>query len=139
MVDGRSNTDVDYVVTPWLSCRHMGRRRSDGLVVQLVVSSNWPCRPVGRVVQLAFSSTRSLNPSGAAHHGGIAPMTLSLPTLDLAVPHPNEHFIGGAWQPSSTDAHVTVINPSDETVLTELPDVVPADVDKAIAAARRAF
>jgi acyl-CoA reductase-like NAD-dependent aldehyde dehydrogenase len=66
-------------------------------------------------------------------------MTLSLPTLDLAVPHPDEHFIGGAWRPSSTDARVTVINPSDETVLTELPDVVPADVDNAIAAARRAF
>jgi aldehyde dehydrogenase (NAD+) len=66
-------------------------------------------------------------------------MTLSLPTLDLAVPHPDEHFIGGAWQPSSTDARVAVINPSDETVLAELPDVVPADVDNAIAAARRAF
>jgi len=32
-----------------------------------------------------------------------------------------------------------VINPSDETVLTELPDVVPADVDNAIAAAGRAL
>jgi aldehyde dehydrogenase (NAD+) len=66
-------------------------------------------------------------------------MTLSLPALDLAVPHPDQHFIGGAWQASSTDARVTVINPSNETVLTELPDVVPADVDKAIAAARHAF
>lgn len=32
-----------------------------------------------------------------------------------------ERGIGGAWQSSSTDARVTVINPSDETVLTELP------------------
>jgi aldehyde dehydrogenase (NAD+) len=32
-----------------------------------------------------------------------------------------------------------LINPSDETVLAELPDVVPADVDNPIAAARRAF
>jgi hypothetical protein len=48
-------------------------------------------------------------------------MTRSLPTLEPAVPHPDEHFIGGAWQPSSTDARVTVINPSDETVPTELP------------------
>jgi acyl-CoA reductase-like NAD-dependent aldehyde dehydrogenase len=66
-------------------------------------------------------------------------MTLSLPALELAVPHPDEHFIGVVRQPSSTDALVTVINPSDETVLAELPDVVPADVDNAIAAARRAF
>jgi acyl-CoA reductase-like NAD-dependent aldehyde dehydrogenase len=55
-------------------------------------------------------------------------MTLSLSALDLAVPHPDEHFIGGAWQPSSTDARVAVINPSDETVLTELPDVGGHDV-----------
>ena len=66
-------------------------------------------------------------------------MTLSLPTLDLSVPHPDEHFIGGAWQPASTETRVSVINPSDETVVAELPDVVPADIDKALAAARLAF
>jgi aldehyde dehydrogenase (NAD+) len=32
-----------------------------------------------------------------------------------------------------------VINPSDETVITELPDVTTTDVDNAVAAARRAF
>src|ERR1700704_373090 len=73
MVDGRSNTDVDYVVTPWLSCRHMGRRRSDGLVVQLVVSSNWPCRPVGRVVQLAVSSSWPCRPIGLLVHSFTEP------------------------------------------------------------------
>ena len=66
-------------------------------------------------------------------------MTLSLPSLDLNVPHSDEHFIGGVWQPATTDARVTVINPSDETVITELPDVTTTDVDNAVAAARRAF
>ena len=66
-------------------------------------------------------------------------MTLSLPALDLSVPHPGEHFIAGAWQAPSTDTRVCVVNPSDETVVAELPDVVPVDVDKALAAARLAF
>ena len=33
----------------------------------------------------------------------------------------------------------SVVNPSNENVLAELPDVAPADVDKAVAAARAAF
>ena len=66
-------------------------------------------------------------------------MTLSLPSLDLSVPHPDEHFIGGEWQAPSTHRAVSVVNPSDETVVAELPDIVPADIDKAIVAARNAF
>jgi betaine-aldehyde dehydrogenase len=66
-------------------------------------------------------------------------MTLSLPSLDLSIPHPDEHFIAGAWQAPASDGRVTVINPSDETVVAEMPDVAPADVDKAVAAARHAF
>jgi acyl-CoA reductase-like NAD-dependent aldehyde dehydrogenase len=66
-------------------------------------------------------------------------MTLSLQGLDLDVPHPHELFIGGAWQTPSTDALFSVINPSNEAVIAELPDVGPADVDWAVAAARQAF
>lgn len=66
-------------------------------------------------------------------------MTLSLPAVDLTVPHAGEHFIGGAWQTPASQTSITVVNPSDETVLAELPDVVAADVDAAVAAARLAF
>jgi len=66
-------------------------------------------------------------------------MTLALPSLELSVPHPDEHFIGGVWRPPSTPASVTVVNPSDESVIAQMPDVAPADVDQAVAAARHAF
>jgi acyl-CoA reductase-like NAD-dependent aldehyde dehydrogenase len=66
-------------------------------------------------------------------------MTLSLQGLDLHIPHPHELFIGGAWQAPGTDALFSVINPSNEAVVAELPDVGPADVDWAVVAARQAF
>lgn len=66
-------------------------------------------------------------------------MTTSLENLSLSVPHADEHFIGGVWHAPMTEARVTVINPSDESVIADLPDVGRADVDKAVAAARTAF
>ena len=66
-------------------------------------------------------------------------MTVLQQGLDLSIPHPEELFIGGQWQAPATDAHLTVVNPSNENVVTQLPDVAPADIDKAVTAARRAF
>lgn len=66
-------------------------------------------------------------------------MTVVREGIDLVVPHPEELFIGGSWQPPATGARFAVVNPSNENVLAELPDVAPADVDKAVAAARAAF
>ena len=69
----------------------------------------------------------------------MSPMTVVREGIDLVVPHPEELFIGGSWQPPATGARFAVVNPSNENVLAELPDVAPADVDKAVAAARAAF
>ncbi|HEX4557728.1 MAG TPA: aldehyde dehydrogenase family protein [Mycobacterium sp.] len=66
-------------------------------------------------------------------------MTLSLTDLDIALPHPDQHFIGGVWQSPTSDARVTVISPNDESIVANLPDVGSADVDKAVSAARVAF
>lgn len=66
-------------------------------------------------------------------------MTLSLTGMDIALPHPEEHFIGGSWQTPASDARVTVISPNDESAVANLPDFGTADVDKAVAAARMAF
>jgi acyl-CoA reductase-like NAD-dependent aldehyde dehydrogenase len=66
-------------------------------------------------------------------------MTVVREGIDLAIPHAEELFIGGSWQPPATGARFAVVNPSNESVLAELPDVAPADVDKAVAAARAAF
>jgi aldehyde dehydrogenase (NAD+) len=59
--------------------------------------------------------------------------------LGLSLPHPEELFIGGRWTAPATADRVTVINPSNEHVLASLPDVAPADIDRAVAAARAAF
>jgi betaine-aldehyde dehydrogenase len=66
-------------------------------------------------------------------------MTTLLTGLDTALPHPEEHFIGGCWQTAASRARVTVISPNDESVVADLPDVSPADVDQAVSAARVAF
>ncbi len=66
-------------------------------------------------------------------------MTVQREELDLVVPHAEELFIGGSWQRPATTARFAVINPSNENVLAELPDAAPADIDRAVAAARTAF
>lgn len=51
-----------------------------------------------------------------------------------------EHFfIGGQWTKPSTDKHFTVINASTEAVIGTAPEGVEADMDAAVAAARKAF
>jgi aldehyde dehydrogenase (NAD+) len=66
-------------------------------------------------------------------------MTVVHQGLDLDIPHAEEFFIGGQWLAPATAARVIVVNPSDETVLADLPDVAPADIDRAVAAARTGF
>ena len=51
--------------------------------------------------------------------------------------HPDSIYVGGEWQP--TDQREAVINPADESLLIEAPVGSAAQVDAAIAAARRAF
>jgi aldehyde dehydrogenase (NAD+) len=51
----------------------------------------------------------------------------------------DELFLGGRWAAAATDAHAAVINPSTEEVLAHIVDPSPADVDRAVAAARSAF
>ncbi|MGQ0624578.1 MAG: aldehyde dehydrogenase family protein [Sporichthyaceae bacterium] len=59
--------------------------------------------------------------------------------LDVAVPHLNEFFIGGAWVAPATPATRGVVMPSTEEVIVTVPDPSPADADAAVAAARQAF
>ncbi|MEV5848554.1 aldehyde dehydrogenase [Streptomyces sp. NPDC051985] len=48
-------------------------------------------------------------------------------------------FIGGRWVTPATDARIDVVSPVTEEVLATVPAASPADVDAAVAAARRAF
>ncbi|MEU8132884.1 aldehyde dehydrogenase family protein [Streptodolium elevatio] len=47
--------------------------------------------------------------------------------------------IGGAWVPSTGSGVIEVVDPVTETVHATVPEGTPEDVDRAVAAARRAF
>jgi acyl-CoA reductase-like NAD-dependent aldehyde dehydrogenase len=48
-------------------------------------------------------------------------------------------YIDGKWQQSDGDGVLTVLNPATEEVIGTVPDGTVGDVDRAVAAARRAF
>ena len=48
-------------------------------------------------------------------------------------------YIDGTWQDSEGDAVLTVLNPATEQAIGAVPDGTAGDVDRAVAAARRAF
>lgn len=54
-------------------------------------------------------------------------------------PHLRHFYIDGAWQTPSTDTLIDVINPATEEVCARIAGGRQADVDSAVAAARRAF
>jgi len=62
---------------------------------------------------------------------------LTQPKIDLK--HADKLFIGGSWVAPSSAAMIDVINPSTEEVSMRVVDAQPADMDRAIAAARDAF
>ncbi len=51
----------------------------------------------------------------------------------------NSFYIDGQWVPPSTSARFQVTNASTEEVIGVAPEGAPADIDRAVAAARRAF
>jgi acyl-CoA reductase-like NAD-dependent aldehyde dehydrogenase len=57
----------------------------------------------------------------------------------LAVPHPEELFIGGRWVDPSSQDRTEVFSPFDEMLIANLPDVGLADGDAAVSAAKAAF
>jgi acyl-CoA reductase-like NAD-dependent aldehyde dehydrogenase len=57
----------------------------------------------------------------------------------LPVKSPDCFFIGGKWEKPATKGKLDVISPVTEKVVITFPEASPADVDKAVAAARKAF
>ena len=52
---------------------------------------------------------------------------------------PKHNLIGGKWVPSALGKSFTVMNPADASELAQVPDSGWEDIDRAVAAARRAF
>jgi betaine-aldehyde dehydrogenase len=57
----------------------------------------------------------------------------------MAVRSYDKIFIGGALVPSSATGVIDIISPATEEVIATVPDATPADIDRAVAAARLAF
>jgi aldehyde dehydrogenase (NAD+) len=55
------------------------------------------------------------------------------------VRHSESQFVDGAWVASSGDGWIAVENPATEAVIAQVPNGCAEDVDRAVAAARRAF
>jgi acyl-CoA reductase-like NAD-dependent aldehyde dehydrogenase len=57
----------------------------------------------------------------------------------VAVVVRDRHYISGEWAPPAGRGTIDVIDPTTETVIGTVPAGVPADVDRAVSAARAAF
>lgn len=53
--------------------------------------------------------------------------------------HSGQIYIDGEWTSSGSPNYIEVLNPSTEAIIGAVPDGTPDDVDRAVAAARRAF
>ena len=57
----------------------------------------------------------------------------------LNVPHPDRTYMDGQWVTLASDRALEVIYPATEEVVARVPEATVVDVDRAVAAARRAF
>ena len=57
----------------------------------------------------------------------------------LNLSHPERLFVGGAWVNPQDGAGIDIISPSDESFVLRVGEAGCADVDRAVAAARKAF
>src|SRR5271155_1629669 len=66
-------------------------------------------------------------------------MTACYVTSPVTVRHPDRLFIDGQWVLPSSSATLSVISPSTELEIAVVASGTNADIDRAVAAARRAF
>jgi len=66
----------------------------------------------------------------AVPHGSVAA---------VAVAHPDRLFIGGDWVEASSGRSIEVVSPDTERVVAQFAEADEQDMDRAVAAARRAF
>ncbi|GAA4287892.1 aldehyde dehydrogenase family protein [Georgenia daeguensis] len=70
---------------------------------------------------------------------GAGPAVLDRGSLILPYTRQDDHFIDGAWRPSTGTVRNVVVDPATEEAWGEVPNATAEDVDRAVAAARRAL
>ena len=66
-------------------------------------------------------------------------MSVSEGLAAISIKHPDRLFIGGAWVAPLTDERIEVVSPMSEEVIFSVAEAREADMDRAVAAARKAF
>jgi acyl-CoA reductase-like NAD-dependent aldehyde dehydrogenase len=57
----------------------------------------------------------------------------------FSIAHPDRIYVGGKWIEPSTSRRFSVVNPATEEVHVQVAEAMHADIDRAVAAARKAF
>src|SRR6185503_13376215 len=83
----------------------------------------------------------ALTHNGRGHSQTAAPRTdLKVsPALAAWLKKPKHNLIGGKWTAAASGKSLEVFNPADASVITRVPDSDKEDINRAVAAARRAF
>ena len=82
-------------------------------------------------------SGRQTNDDFAGAVSGRRPMTE--PAASAPIKHPDRFFIDGSWAAPSSTAKIDVINSATEELFVSVAEAQAADVERAVAAARKAF
>lgn len=57
----------------------------------------------------------------------------------IRIAHPDKIYVDGVWTASTGDRSLEIVSPDSEEVIARVVDGTPADMDRAVAAARKAF
>lgn len=57
----------------------------------------------------------------------------------IRIAHPDKIFVGGKWETSSGNGVIEIVSPDSEEVVAQVVDGTGEDMDRAVAAARKAF
>ena len=88
-------------------------------------------------------SARTLKTSRNGNRNGRTPAKRAAPAISSGISSwlakPKLNLIGGRWVPSASNKTFDVFNPADASVIAQVPDSDKEDINRAVAAARRAF
>ena len=92
-----------------------------------------------RVAATSRKTTLKHNATGNGHSAAARPELKVSPRIATWLKKPKQNLIGGKWTPAASGQLFEVFNPADASVITRVPDSDKEDINRAVAAARRAF
>src|SRR3954463_4945869 len=91
--------------------------------------------PAGRSVRPSAGG----NGSGNGHSKGSGHAPALSTKVATWLKQPKGNLVGGNWAPAASGQQFEVFNPADASVIARVPDSDREDINRAVAAARKAF